>query len=214
MRTRKDGEETRRRILLAARRVFAEAGFRDATLAEICRLAEANCAAVNYHFGSKEQLYRAAWEHIALEVDRTYPLDLGVADGAPAENRLAALIRSLLQRLSDEKLGAFHRLLMMELTNPTGILTESMERRLETTRSYAMRILSELLGPAATPQAVERCEMSVISQCRIIFPAFSGRAPCPWHFCSADLEAWVEHITRFSLAGIAAVRQSAAGAAP
>ena len=54
---RKDGLETRQRLLEPASEVFAQKGFRDATIAEICREAGANVAAVNYHFGSKGELY-------------------------------------------------------------------------------------------------------------------------------------------------------------
>ena len=49
--------ETRRQLLEAAGAVFAEAGYRDATVREICRRAHANIAAINYHFGDKEKLY-------------------------------------------------------------------------------------------------------------------------------------------------------------
>ena len=48
---------TKERLLKAASEIFAEKGFRDATVAEICEAAEANIAAVNYHFGSKQRLY-------------------------------------------------------------------------------------------------------------------------------------------------------------
>jgi len=49
-------EQTRARLLDAAREVFSEHSFQGATVREICRRAEANVAAVNYHFGNKEGL--------------------------------------------------------------------------------------------------------------------------------------------------------------
>ena len=48
--------ETRERLLEAAGEVFAERGFREATVRGICKRANANNAAVNYHFGEKEEL--------------------------------------------------------------------------------------------------------------------------------------------------------------
>ncbi len=49
-------EETRRRLLEAAERLFAKKGFNATTLRELTREASTNLAAVNYHFGSKEGL--------------------------------------------------------------------------------------------------------------------------------------------------------------
>ena len=61
MRGRKDGIETRKRILDAACIVFSNKGFRDATIGDICKLAGSNSASVNYHFGDKESLYIETW---------------------------------------------------------------------------------------------------------------------------------------------------------
>jgi len=51
--------DTRRRLLEAAVEVFAEDGFRNATIERICRRARANIAAAHYYFGDKQGLYTA-----------------------------------------------------------------------------------------------------------------------------------------------------------
>lgn len=51
--------ETRTRLLESAHALFAEQGYAATSLREITAVAEANLAAVNYHFGSKEGLLLA-----------------------------------------------------------------------------------------------------------------------------------------------------------
>ena len=53
-------EQTRGQILAAAVKVFARAGFEAASLAEIARQAGVKKALVQYHFSTKEQLWRDA----------------------------------------------------------------------------------------------------------------------------------------------------------
>ena len=48
---------TKARLLEAAGEEFAEKGFELARVRAICERAGANLAAINYHFGDKEQLY-------------------------------------------------------------------------------------------------------------------------------------------------------------
>jgi AcrR family transcriptional regulator len=50
--------ETRNRLLEEAERLFAERGFEATSVRDITAAAGANLAAVNYHFGGKDKLYR------------------------------------------------------------------------------------------------------------------------------------------------------------
>ncbi len=54
------GQRTRHRILLAARKVFAEVGYEKATIRGIAELSGVDKASVIKHFGSKEELFREA----------------------------------------------------------------------------------------------------------------------------------------------------------
>ena len=76
------GETTKARLLEAAGEEFAEKGYEAARIRTICDRAGANLAAVNYHFGDKEQLYVEA----VLEAHRcgTEMLpDVGLPGGDP-----------------------------------------------------------------------------------------------------------------------------------
>lgn len=59
---RGDAERTRRLVLEAARREFAEAGFAGARVEDIARAAGVNKQALYYHFGNKDGLFRAVLE--------------------------------------------------------------------------------------------------------------------------------------------------------
>ena len=60
---------TRDRLLQVAAEMFADRGFKKVTIREISAAAQANVAAVNYHFGDKDALYRAVVQR-AIEVMR------------------------------------------------------------------------------------------------------------------------------------------------
>ena len=57
---REAGERSRHRLMAAARTLLAERGEESVSLRDITEAAEANVAAVSYHFGSKDALCRAA----------------------------------------------------------------------------------------------------------------------------------------------------------
>ena len=53
------GERARTRLLAEASRIFSEKGYAKASTREICEAARLNPAAIHYHFGDKDGLYRA-----------------------------------------------------------------------------------------------------------------------------------------------------------
>ena len=54
---------TEQRLLEAAGEVFAESGYRGATVRQICEKAKANLAAVNYYVRDKDGLYLAVMRY-------------------------------------------------------------------------------------------------------------------------------------------------------
>ncbi len=211
MRIRKDGEDTRHRILEAACQVFGEKGFRDATHAEICELAGANTAAINYHFGSKDALYQAAFEHLVNTANSMYPMDGDTAQDAPPEERLGAFVGALLHRALDRKsLRHLHEIRMAEMFNPTGILDEVLHRWLMAYRMRLLGILRELAGPEVSQEDVELCEISTVGPCLMMLhrPRFKA-PPIPWLTEANAADRLKEHVVRFTLAGVAAIREKA-----
>lgn len=207
------GQETRQRILEEACKLFGEKGFRDATHAEICSKAGSNVAAINYHFGSKEALYRAVFEHLSQRAEELYPFDEGLAPDASPEQRLYTFILAFLRRSFDpERLTHLHRIRMSEMFDPTGLLDEVMERQLASDRSRILGILRELMGPDVPQRAVEWCEMSVVGQCLMVAHGpRDHRHKDIFGISEVGIDRVAQHICEFSLAGVETVARKAKG---
>jgi AcrR family transcriptional regulator len=210
MTIRKDGMDTRNKLLRAASEAFADKGYRETTVAEICRRAGSNVAAVNYYFGGKDALYAAVWRNAFEEALRVYPPDGGLESNAAPEERLNALIYSLLHRIMDDgRLGYAGQILLQEMSDPTDVISKVRKDVIRPLREHARQIVTELLGPEVDDLQIAFCQMSVIHQCLAIGFRKGKLPPCiieerPTPEIIDDL---VEHITQFSLAGIKAVRK-------
>jgi AcrR family transcriptional regulator len=211
---RKDAQETRQRLLAAAAEVFAEKGFWETTHAQICEKAKANTAAVNYHFGSKENLYVEAWKHAFERSLQTHPPDGGVAPDAPVRVRLRGRILAFMHRMADPnnyEIEIMHK----EMANPTGLLTEALPQAIEPMRQDMRSIVQELLGDGASERQICFCGISLMGQC--FGPMLHlrhakmapGTPPPPGPLFEFGVAELADHITRFSLAGIRGIREEA-----
>jgi len=99
-RDRPSREDTANRIVSAATKLFATRGYDGTSTKVICREADANIAAIHYHFGSKENLYRHIIEQFAAErlesARRTLQTPLNADD---LKVRLEIFLRQVLEAL-------------------------------------------------------------------------------------------------------------------
>jgi len=198
-------DETRHQLLEAAGEVFAEVGFRNATVREICRRAGANVAAVNYHFGGKETLYAEVLRHSQQKAFEKYPPLLGVAADAPPEEKLHAFIQSFLLRIFDSgSTTRFGKIMSREMVEPTGALDLLLEVRIRPMANLLRGLVAEILGGSPDDEKIRWCCFSIVSQC--VF----------YHHCrtmitrlfpeqrldASAVEPLAGHIARFSLAAM------------
>jgi len=139
------GETTRERILEAACELFAAKGFAGTTTQDICARADANIAAVNYHFRSKDNLYRDVWAHLhELAAERWTS---SVDEAASAEEKLRGFIRLRVETiLSGGPESRFPRIIHWEMGQPTGLHQELRERYMHKRRTWFLEIIRDIVG--------------------------------------------------------------------
>jgi AcrR family transcriptional regulator len=199
---------TRQQLLQAAGEVFAEVGFRDATVRAICERAGANIAAVNYHFRDKEALYAEVLRYSQEQALKKYPPSLGVPAHAAPEKRLEAFVRSLLLRMFDEGPIAWHgKLMVREMIDPTAALGQLAKEKFRPLADELHTIVSQLLGCRRKDERVRLAGCSVVSQCVFYHhcrPVVNYLFP-EQKFDARGIEQLTAHITRFSLAALKAL---------
>ena len=209
--------DTKRRILEAAGKVFAEFGFRRATVREICRQARVNVAAVNYHFRDKKGLYLATLRHWHGKTFLKYPSDPAADPSSPPEKRLTAFIRQFLDRILDEgESSLFGKLMAWEFIEPTVGLEVAVEEGIRPAFNLLAGIVEELTQSEEGECAVRLCCTSIVGQClyflygrpviRRLFPGEESKM--------FDKELIADHIIRFSMNGVRAVRNGGKGERP
>jgi AcrR family transcriptional regulator len=89
-------DQTRTAILAAAERLYADRGFGDVTLRDIVAEANVNLAAVNYHFGSKDELIAELFVTRSLALNRERLRELRAAEDAGSGRAdIADVLRAL-----------------------------------------------------------------------------------------------------------------------
>ena len=110
---------TRRRLLDAAARIFAERGYAAASIRAIAAAANVNNAAISYHFHGKEELYRAV---LHMLDDPSDPADPVMPTGnTSARQQLVTIVWSILMREPLSRPDLKRRILAWEMLRPSGV---------------------------------------------------------------------------------------------
>ncbi len=120
--------ETKQRILEAAEALFAEEGLSSTSLRRITTRAGVNLAAVNYHFGGKDELIKSVFSCRIerLNRERLRRLDHIEQRGLEVDGILTAFIAPALELAQDTRDGGnrFMKLLGRSYTGPYAFLRE------------------------------------------------------------------------------------------
>lgn len=135
--------DTRDRLLEAAAELFADRGYRGASVRDLCNLAGANPGAVSYHFAGKRQLYRAVLRQAAERLAGA----TGTLDGeGPPPRSVDGLVRAVHRRVAAEPRAA--RLLLRDLAEGGSVSLEALEPALRA----AFESLNDLLAAGDSPR--------------------------------------------------------------
>ena len=181
--TRSDA--TRLALVTAATEVFARMGFEAVGTREIAAAAGVHPALIGYHFGGKEGLYLAVFEHIATAMDqRVGPaldrVEAGLAAvagsaSAPTQSlaMLCQLCDAMVATLADEASGPWGPLMMREQQSPTPafdlIYERFMKRMLGT-----MTKLVRSCDPSRSEAAARMTVVTIMGQIMVFRAARAG----------------------------------------
>lgn len=157
---RENGEITRAKIIEAAGRLFAEKGYAETTNKEISEASGTNITGINYHFGSREGLYKAVVREVSCHM--LNPEYLACFDD---------------DRLSDEeKVGVFidykarlgpdcwqHRLWAREVVAPSSIWLKVANEDAMSKIELVSRALSSYTGIPINEPELQLCLLNIMS---------------------------------------------------
>jgi AcrR family transcriptional regulator len=200
-------DETRARIIEAAGPIFAEKGFRDATVREICEAAGVGLASVNYHFRDKQHLYARVVEAAFDDMARLRPPLTDWPPGTPPEVRLKEWIERLANHvLADVKDSWQDRLLAREIQEPTPACDDVLRQRIDLELAPLDAILVDVLPAGAGADERRLLAFSIIGQIliydthrvlvRLLYGAPERKSGVP------DAAAVSRYVQRVSLAAL------------
>jgi AcrR family transcriptional regulator len=202
------GDETRRRIIEAAIRLFGERGYEGASTRDIAKQAGVNAPALQYYFDNKEGVYRACAEHIAESIWQHFRPALDGAQAALDANAdretLIEAFNVLLDALADHLLASYdaqeRRLFIAheQAGHGPSMLFDIMDRNVKTClRDVSAELLSRLTGtPAKDPLTLIRV-MTLRGQLMVFHIAHkSTLSSLGWDSINAERLAFLKNTVR------------------
>jgi AcrR family transcriptional regulator len=198
---RTDGEVTRSRILEAAGALFAVGGFAHTTAKAIAKRADVSLALINYHFESRDGLYRAVLLEAHQRMLSLTELREVAGSESSAADKLKVLIDQLVKQATNQ-VGWHLDVLAREVLSPSPYYREMTQMALSPKLAVITQVLSEITRIPLNDPALLRCFLSAVIPCTMLMLAARG-TPGPMHdLRQMPPEVLTDHLHRFALAGL------------
>ena len=198
---------SKERILQEAEALFAERGFYAVTIREITQAARCNLAAVNYHFGNKQNLYmevfRCLWKPRAKRILARFESVL-----AQRELTLQDIVHAVAEAfikgpLSDEERLRHFQLMVREMARPT----EAFEMVVGDVIGPFQRKLAELIRPFMAREMGQVALLLYIQSIISMVIHFNFARNPVMRITGMEYDAQfkdelVDHVVQFSLSGL------------
>jgi TetR/AcrR family transcriptional regulator, regulator of cefoperazone and chloramphenicol sensitivity len=203
-------KDVRDRLLDVAEKLFSERGFADTSVRDITAEANCNVAAVNYHFGGKENLYTDVWRHNLLLLRNN---QLASIEKVMSDNQGTVRLEDLLKSFAEAFIGP--------LVDETGssrllklMMREMLDKRLPPDM-FADEVIKPTIGamqkallktcPGLQESQIAMIVFSIVGQLihAIRVRTMFGQSD-RGDLLGFDLSGTVDHIIKFSAAGIRA----------
>lgn len=192
--------KTKVRLFEAACKIFAERGYEESTVQMIAESAGANIAAINYHFGSKADLFAEyVGIHIKESMEKMPRLE---HDPADPEGQMRKLVHWFFERLYPD---APLRRLNQDITLLKPDFADAILESVILPEFQNCRELVSAILPSSTPEPVIRCWIkSIISLCTgplhgaPIYPKAFRDVP----YDVADIQLHADHVANVIIRGL------------
>jgi AcrR family transcriptional regulator len=198
--------ETKEQIITVAERLFAEHGFVGTTLRNVVSGAGVNIAAVHYHFGSKEELFRAVvarFAHPVVEQELNLLSALKARNDLPSvEAILLAMLKPSLEILSQDEDTLLIRAKFMGRcrTEPEPFQSIAYEEFAPATEAF-LDVLQRVLPEQSRSQLGWKLDLVITALIRILMEA--GK---PYALLKTsdpeDIQATIQQLVQFFSPGM------------
>jgi AcrR family transcriptional regulator len=198
-------EITRQRILKAAERLFADRGYEETSIRAIVAKARVNQAAINYHFGGKDGLYREVLRTAFRALTEQQLAHAQEMKGMTRENALGEFIRHQLHPLVErDELSRHLRIFNWEAVRPTAVYRKLMTEEAAPFMALAIDLVRRFL-PEADQSTLIMAAVWLVGQCSIFVRSGEQLANPPVSLAldGAAIERLTKRVSAWALAGLA-----------
>lgn len=199
-------ETTRAALIKAATSVFAEYGFDGGSVRLITQRAMANQAAVNYHFGGKDGLYREVLNAATRAFEENAFVDSEELDALSPEDALRRYLHQfLLPLVKRDRVSRYLRIFAWESVRPSETFSAFIAQSPPRIFRLAERVVKRFLPQDASAETVTFATLWLAQQPMFFVREAERLAKPPFSlkFDEDALERLVDALAALSLRGLA-----------